>query len=118
MLTIRKEQMAAFSAYMLRGFIERAHEHIAKAFPKDYARLKEAGTRELIQKGIDKGTRHGIDAERPVSALIDLMVEFGADFEAQPDRPWAMKILNHPTLSGQSKMESLCRRMTGPGTQS
>jgi hypothetical protein len=117
MLTIRKEQMDVLNGYMLRGFIHRTLNQIAKKFPNDCARLKDSGVRELIQKGIEKGARHGIDTELTVAALIELMVEFGPDFEAQPNQSWAAKTLNHPTLSGRAKMESLCRRLKGRGME-
>ncbi len=113
MLTIRKEQMNVLSSYMLKSFKDRMFKHIAADFPKQYKELEEAGTRDLVQQGIEKANKHGIERECDVATLIELMVEFSPAFEAHPGRAWAPRILKHPTLSGQAKVESLCHRMKG-----
>ena len=113
MLTIRREQVNVLSSYMLKSFQDRMVKQIATDFPKQYKDLGEPGVCNLVQQGINKAGKHGIERECDVATLIELMLEFSPDFEAQPGRAWAPRILNHPTLSGQAKVESLCLRMKG-----
>jgi len=109
--------MKVLSAYMLQSFVDRMVERIEAVFPKQYQALGEPETRKLIHDGIEKGTEHGIHSERDVATLIELMVEFGSDFEMQRQRHWARELLQHPDLSGQGKIEILYLRLTGQERQ-
>jgi hypothetical protein len=102
MLTIRQDQAEVFRQNALRKFEDRMITHIGKFFPKEFAALGEAKTRETIQYGIKRAKSYGIVAERDVCKYIDLMVVFGRDFDRDKRLPWARSVLEDPTLRGPS----------------
>ena len=112
MLVIRTEQVAVFRADAQRRFAERMRAYIAEEYPARYQTLGDEGTRQLIQKGIEAGERHGIDTEGATAVLIELMLDFGERFERTPDRAWAERILARPDLPGQVKVTAVRERLT------
>src|SRR5687767_4394443 len=70
MLTIRKEQMLALSASMVRSFEEQMVVHLAASFPQQFEQLKEAGVQKLVRMGIDKGALYGVNSVRDVTTLV------------------------------------------------
>jgi hypothetical protein len=114
MLQIRREQMESLTAYMQESFRERMAVRISGRFPRQHAALKPQGTLDLIDRGIQKCAGHGIKAERDVAAMIELMVEFGPDFEVHRDRlTWAPALLKNPKLSPPAKVDVLYVKITG-----
>ncbi|WP_437674143.1 hypothetical protein [Sorangium sp. So ce131] len=107
MLVIRKEQVAVFRAESQRRFAARMRAYIAEEHPDRYRTLGDDGTAVLVEKGIEKAARHGIDAEGPTAVLIELMLEFGERLERSPDRAWAEKILASPELPGEVKVAAV-----------
>jgi len=105
MLTIRNEQMAALSAYKMRGFETRMVQHIATAFPIQYEGLGEGGTEALIRRSMEIASEFGIKAERETAAFIELMVAFGDGFESVLYEDWVLDILEDPTLAGEAKIQ-------------
>jgi len=102
MLSIREEQTDAYRQEALRNFEDRMIKHISKFFPKEFAALREAKTRETIQYGIKRAGSYGIVAERDVCKYIDLMVVFGRDFDRDKGLRWAHSVLEDRTLKGPS----------------
>ena len=98
MLTIRKEQMDAFSHAALRIFECRMVAHLNRHFPKRCAKLGEDGVREWIRYGIERARTYGIVSERDVCKYIDVMFVYGRDFDTDRRRPWAGQILNDPVI--------------------
>jgi hypothetical protein len=92
-------------------FVERMAHHIAVEFPRHYEEMGEAGTREFISEAIKKGRRHQVAAQGAVAVLIELMLDFGRDFERSPERAWAKTMLDHPTLPDAVKMGAIRDRM-------
>lgn len=108
MLTIRKEQAAAFENAGRVDFENRMVIHIRKFFPKHYAALEEEKTRQLIQFSIERAATHGIVNERDVCKFTDLMICFGPAFEQDPEHPWAAVILSDSEISTPSgKVDAL-----------
>ncbi len=110
MLTIRKEQMDALSAYMRRSFEDRMVKHIVADFPQQFERLKEEGTREFVRAGVERCAGHGIDTEGGIRVIVDLLLEH-ADFDASSDMAWARKILQDAELSGPAKVSLIEKRL-------
>jgi hypothetical protein len=114
MLQIRQEQMDGLSMYMAESFRERMVARLAARFPKQYAVMKQPGALSLIDQGTRKCAAHGISAERDVAAFVELMAEFGPEFEMHRDRvAWAPALLKNPKLSGPAKVDVLYVRVAG-----
>jgi hypothetical protein len=110
MLTIREEQRQVFRRQRIEDYVQRVSMHIASEYPDDYARLTADGTRGLIHTAIETGAKHGITGEGSVLNLVELMIEFGRQFELSPDRNWALTILAHRDLPGSVKVQVIGER--------
>jgi hypothetical protein len=102
MVTIRREQMQALGEYMRGSFVEKMLRYLAGAFPAKYAAIGDAGAKRLINRGIEDGKKWGIDRERDVQRLVDLMAEFGGKFDEAA--AGATGALEDKELSGQAKI--------------
>lgn len=98
MLTIRKEQLAAFAPLGKKAFEERMIAHIKKVFPEQFQSLGEPKLRETIQYGTQRAASFRIISERDVCKYIDLMLLYGRDFDKDPALPWAQSILQNQAL--------------------
>jgi hypothetical protein len=47
-----------------------------------------------------------------MAVLIELMIQFGEDFQHSRDRQWSSEILAHPTLPAALKLTLMYTRMT------
>jgi len=93
MLTIRKQQMAAFERAEIKKFEDRMVIHLKKFFPRQCAALGDFKLRETIRYGIKRAAAYGITAEREVYKYTDLMIVLGRDFDTDQRLPWAGEIL-------------------------
>jgi hypothetical protein len=108
MLTIRKEQLAAFGPLGEKAFEDRMLAHLKKNFPEQYDSLGEPKIRETVQYGTQRAAAYRIVSERDVCKYIDLMILYGRDFDKDPKLPWAQSILlNQAIKHPSSKIERL-----------
>jgi hypothetical protein len=106
LLTIRQEQMAAFSRVEVEKFEARMLTHLVQFFPNRCAAFREIEIRELIQYGIERARAHAITSERDISKYIGFMLVFGRDFDTDKRYPWASYLLANRKTS-RSKIQSL-----------
>jgi hypothetical protein len=108
MLIIRRDQMEIFREHMLKQFENLQLAHLNKYYAEECQALGEEGVREAIRYGIEQANRHDVLIEYDVSRYINLMFNFGRDFDTDPAFPWAAEILkDEGTLSGSAKMDRL-----------
>ena len=111
MLTIRREQMAVFQRQGERLFEGQMLRYIATGFPERFSRMGEQGALTYIRSTIVTAARHGIVSGSAVGLFLLLKLEFGETFELSPDREWARKMLEHPTLPGDIKTREIANRL-------
>lgn len=111
MIIIRNQQMGALTADARMRFAARMKSRIVEEYPQNYAQLGEAGTAKLILKGIADGERLQLGGEDTVGILIELMVEFGEDFQRTPDQPWIANMLGLAGVPGEVRMIAVCKRI-------
>jgi hypothetical protein len=111
MLIIRNEQMHVFGTNMQGQFVDRMVKHLAKEFTVRYTAWRDDGAREFVQRVILAGEQNGVRSIGAVAVLIELMAEFGEQFELSPDKVWARKLLAHPTLPDRPKIDALRDRL-------
>ncbi len=92
MLVIRREQIDALSAYMMRQF-------------EDRMMVSLEVDRVLVQQGVRKAAGYRIDDEPDVERFLVLMTKFGADFDVSAQFEWARPILTHAVLPGHAKID-------------
>ena len=108
MLTIRKEQLAAFGPLGQKTFEDRIVAHLKKVFPAQSEALGEPKVRETIQYGTQRAAAYRIISERDVCKYIDLMIVYGRDFDKDPKHPWAQSVLQNQVVRNPStKMDRL-----------
>ena len=112
MLSMRKEQMKAFSEYMRKSFEDRMVKHIAQTFPAEYEEMLDPETgdkpvRELVREGVERASRYEVTSERNVAMFIELMVDLSRDFDKRPQTAWTCEILEDPELPEDGKMDAI-----------
>ncbi len=68
-------------------------EDIRRNMPDHYAALGETGVREAIDLGIARAATHGLVSPDGVTLFVRMMFLFGAEFDADPNLPWAAETL-------------------------
>ena len=94
MLTIRSAQVEVFSEEAMKSFEELMLPHLKKFFSEFCAATPEPKLKAFIRYGVKRAGSYDITAKRDVSRYIDLMVSLGADFDKDPQLPWAGQILH------------------------
>ena len=98
MLTMRPQQINAFSKMALRSFEDRMMAHVQEFFPEKCETLGAEKTHAAIRQGMLKARKYGILSEYGVCIFIDVMFEYGGDFDVDPALPWARQVLNDPAI--------------------
>ncbi len=111
MLIIRKEQMDALSEALSEAFEDDRVKHIASKYPEFFDETGEEDVRQLVRQGIEKSKIYGIQVRGDVEFIIDLMVEFGQDFEREGKISWTGDILRSHSLSGDGKISLIDTRL-------
>jgi hypothetical protein len=107
MLEIRDAQLKVFERESRVSFEERTVKRLAEKYPKPYASLGEDGAREFVLRSIQSGLANRLYSEGALESYIDIVFEFGENFQRSPDRAWALKRLAHPKLPDYVRMDSI-----------
>jgi hypothetical protein len=94
MWTIRQDQTESLQRGCVRQYESEMVEHLKEFFPDQYSTMGEAKAREMIRYGIQRAAVYGIVGQRDVCLYIDMMAEFGRDFDSDRALRWASTILN------------------------
>jgi hypothetical protein len=106
MLVIRAEQMKVLERSARLDFDNRVAHHLVEVYE---GVVDSPDLRELIRRGVDKAGSYGIESQVGVVAFIEKMIEWGADFDEDPERTWAGEILRDGMLSPEARMPALER---------
>lgn len=87
-LRIRSEQLQALEPASREQFVRRAVAHLEEFFGEQLELLGPAHTRTLVEYGMKRCDRRGIESERDVLLWLTLMVVLGSDFDTDPQYPW------------------------------
>jgi hypothetical protein len=58
-----------------------------------------------VERGVDKASTLNVNTAAAITALLELWLQFGSNFERSPARTWTMNILSHPELPGVTKVD-------------
>jgi len=94
MLVIRREQLEVFEERALREYEDRLCARLLEQYPEEAGMLGEERLRMLVQDGVSRSARYGLESERDVALFIDLMLFLGPRFDEDPRLSWASNILN------------------------
>ena len=111
MLVIRNEQMDAFREASTQGQLDELVRHLSSKYPA-HSRVigSESALRNFVQRGLRLASTWGVDSLEGVPALLELLIQFGEDFDHSPVREWSLIILRHPVLAGDLKVDTVWTR--------
>jgi hypothetical protein len=121
MLTIRKEQMAAFERHLVARFETRLRRHSRSEFKAQTDGMTEEQLGAFIASSLQRGRSYGLTTERELTLFVDLLFLNSLNFDLAPERKWARTILVNPDLEGETKLSLIYQRLAAqqqPATQS
>ena len=107
MLKVSKQQMAAFSKYLLEDFEKNATLRLRKKFPSKTKEMTDENLHKIIRDGIVKAESYNIIKKEDVMIYIEYMIFYGNDFDVNSATGWATKILRIRNLKGSEKVTRL-----------
>lgn len=113
MLIIRKEQMEMMSRSREALFERQLMDHLHKTFPNriKIEGLDTAVLHRFVKYGISQARSWGITSCSGIQQYIDCSLVLGPDFAHDIHYPWAGRLLQDESLSGQEKAEGLSWHM-------
>jgi len=103
MLMLRSNQVEAFRNAALDRYVGRTIEHFQEYFPKYCQVVGVEALDRLIRMGITRAEPYGIVSERDVCLYVTIMITLGAEFDVDPQYPWAVAILHDQTIDDPSE---------------
>ena len=113
MLVIRKEQWEAMHEARWDAFYRKLLHDARARHPDTYADSIDDAVLELIAWAANKARAYGLLTREHVTRFVHFVLQYGRDYETQPDLAWAVKILNDPTLVGAEKLDRLDEQSPG-----
>lgn len=107
MLIIKPAQYAALRALQLDGSVQRQIERLRSRHASRLAALSEEQVRKIALTGIERAGEYEFRTEGQVAFYLELMLDFGPDFDVQATTAWAGEILNDDSLTPPQKMTRL-----------
>lgn len=105
MLTIRNEQLHAFSAQLLERFVRAEARRLREVHQGHLDEMAVEELRSMVNRGIARAARYDCVLKEDISAFLDLTVILGEDFDTR--LPWANAILTNGLLDGSARMRQL-----------
>ncbi|MBN1843972.1 MAG: hypothetical protein JW883_17055 [Deltaproteobacteria bacterium] len=124
LLKMRQERIEALPESDAGNFENHMVKLLNKIFPQKCEYMGKNCVRQLIQRGIESATNHGITIQRGFVIYIGMMFMLGSGFATDPQFPWVAEILKDKDIEDQNKrvdrlyegaMAYLERWLTGPG---
>jgi hypothetical protein len=107
-LTIRREQLLAFSDGRRQRFVSVALQTIANHWPGMLDTRGENSVRRMIASQIEMAARHGFTTEAQVLRYLNVVVALGNDFPASV--PWGESLLRESKGTPDHRLDALVRR--------
>jgi hypothetical protein len=111
MLTLTHDQMNAFAVASIATFSDKLSGYLITTYPSICAAMGgEAAIQTFIAANLPRAASWGIDSADGVTALFELLLQYGTSFERSPAREWSMNILSHPVMAGDVKVDLVRER--------
>jgi hypothetical protein len=107
MLIIRRQQLRVLERIRRLQFEDDMVAHLQRRFAGRPVTEDTGRLRLLVREGIAAAGGYAINVVYDVRRFLEFSAELGPDFHTLP---WAVKVLNDPTLSACGKMEQLDER--------
>ncbi|MFO0616580.1 MAG: hypothetical protein U0414_28565 [Polyangiaceae bacterium] len=111
MLILRKAQIDAIGAASEESLRLRMRRHVESEYPEICAALGDKRVALRVKLGLQRARKHGIRDESHLELFLELMFEFGREFDRSPEVPWGKAVFAAPYPIEQ-KMIALAQRAT------
>jgi hypothetical protein len=111
-MIIRQNQIQSFQKAALQNFEDQMVAHTSEFAPRHALILGEAGLREVVQLGMLRARTHGFTLRGPVRLYIELILLLGAEFDSDPQYPWARAAIDQRDTQNQMARASLLYERT------
>lgn len=105
MLIVRNAQIQAIAEAAEENLRLRFRRHLERTQPEACAALRAHGGDKRValrvRLGLLRARRRGFQREEDLLLFLELMCEFGRDFDRSPDVPWAYNIFRSPLPTRQ-----------------
>ncbi len=92
-MIIRANQMRALEQAAAAGFEQRMIERIRTCFPRHAEVLSGPRLQTVVRQAAAKAQAHALTTERNIALFLDLVCVLGIGFDADPQVPWAARML-------------------------
>lgn len=109
-LVIRDAQLRRLGKARMRHFLRRVENHVRRYWPERCRELGEEAVRRSVLMGYRKSLWYGIESERGIVTVVEVMYSLGFDFDTDPRYPWARRILDSRDMDEREKRQRLHQR--------
>lgn len=109
MLRIRDAQLKPFEDQSWVRFHHQMLGYVHETFPEAFEELTPQEVLEVIQYGIQVAKAYDFHTESGIQCIIHLMFAFGAEFDLDPEFPWAQEILLDGSLTEEEAAERMAK---------
>lgn len=109
-LLIRTEQQAVLSSAAVQQFKQRAIQHVASCWPREY---HDRGPQEIaraVDKAVEHGPRMGLSTERDIIRYLDVFLLLKTDNQQAASQTWIQEIWEEPGLTPSEKVGLMWRK--------
>jgi len=110
-LTVRDRQRRVFEDLARERFVAETLRSLPEVFPGDARVGDPVAMRALIEDGIERAVRLGIEGGREVMLYVFLLHELGPSFEDAAGTRWIGDILRDPELAPSTRLDLIYARL-------
>ena len=107
MLEFTNIQIEAFKASQRRRDLDRFAAQLRDDFDDHCAKWSDADLLGLVIEQLNVARRYGIFLPEDQMRWLVFAVKWAAGFDADPERPWCVRILTRSSRTGQQKLDAL-----------
>ena len=117
MLVIRKEQWEALAAASDQAFHRRAVNWLSVLYPHQFSQTDSHELDQIVIHGIENARGYGLESEEEILFFLELVAEYGSDFEHRVEHHRALALLEDDELESSDKVLALAdyRTFSGKG---
>lgn len=108
MLVIREAQLSDMRREAVDRFAAELQQHLQENYSQA---CKAVGGEEalgaFVRRGMERARQNGIEHRGALTVLLELLIQFGENFERSPVREFARNLLTHPVLPGDAKVNAI-----------
>ncbi len=101
MIRFSASQVLAFRDSLARAFADEMKLHCKRKFPRITAPLSDDALGQVVMQRARRAKEYGFALRGPVRLFVELTFVFGAEFETDPQFPFAEQVRPQPSEAGE-----------------